>query len=67
MLRELDEVWFHLMMSGNINHLKRDAVLSIDFLMNGERTKRQTVEQEERERKEERNEKAGLMPAKRMA
>lgn len=34
-LRELDELWFHLMMSGNLKHLKRDAVLSIDFLMNG--------------------------------
>lgn len=34
-LRELDELWLHLMLSGSMKQLKRDAVLSIDFLMNG--------------------------------
>ena len=32
-LRELDELWFHLLESQDINKLKKDAVLSIDFLM----------------------------------
>ena len=29
----MDELWFHLLESHDINKLKRDAVLSIDFLM----------------------------------
>lgn len=31
--REMDELWYHLLESNDINRLKRDAVLSIDFLM----------------------------------
>jgi hypothetical protein len=32
-LRELDELWLHLLLSEEVNRLKRDAVLNIDFLM----------------------------------
>ena len=36
-LRELDELWYHLLLSEEVNRLKRDAVLNIDFLMSSVR------------------------------
>ncbi|RWS11910.1 hypothetical protein B4U79_00657, partial [Dinothrombium tinctorium] len=33
LIREMDELWFHLLMSGDIKKLKNSAILNIDFLM----------------------------------